>query len=279
MKKLIATAIASLSLIVASNVSSLAAPKKVVQQKTPATKVISVTKPMTSEYWNLSEGFDFSGNLKQVYVEENVGYDNKTILLKAFNETTANPMYATGIDDERVYTKTAPYSGGKLILKEKFLYGRITFSAKFPNSPGTLPCMWLFDEVKSGANKHYTELDLLEIPGSEKGNMYSGAHWGIDYQSLKKDFSKRFVPNVATAYHKYEIVKTSSNVSVYVDGKLIKSISTANKTLSNGVNGFKQPLNLIINMNVGDKWGGAVDDTKFPHKFVIKDLVIEKYNN
>jgi hypothetical protein len=33
-----------------------------------------------------------------------------------------------------------------------------------------------------------------------------------------------------------------------------------------------------MNMNVGDVWGGEINNTKFPHKFVIKDMIIEKYS-
>ena len=240
-------------------------------------KPVSVVKPNNVSFWDIYQGFDQSGRLKQVYTGDNVAFEKNNIILEAFNEPTENPLYATGIDDERIYTKTAPYSGGKLILKEKFLYGHIGFMGKFPNSPGTMPSMWLFDESKTGDDKFYTEIDLLEIPGSEKGNMYTGTHWGVDYQSLKKDFSKLYVRNVANTFHKYDIYKSPSKVVVLVDGILIKEISTSNKKLPNGTNGFNQPLNLIINMNVGDVWGGEIDDTKFPHKFVINNLIIEKY--
>jgi beta-glucanase (GH16 family) len=273
-KKLITATLTILTILVGVQSSAISAPK--VTTKVAVKKITSI-KPNSLSYFTVNEGFDYSGRLKQVYTSDNVTFNKNLIILEAFNDTTANPMYAEGIDDERVYTKSAPYSGGKLTLKDKFLYGRISFTAKFPNSPGTMPSFWLYDEVKSGPNKHYTEIDLLEIPGSEKGNMYSGIHWGIDYQSLKKDFKKRFVPNVATAFHKYDIYKTPNYVSIYVDGKLLNSITTSDKKLSNGVNGFKQPLNLIMNMNVGDVWGGEIDNTRFPHRFIIKDLVIENY--
>jgi Glycosyl hydrolases family 16 len=277
-KKYIALALVTFSTILGlTSTPSLAAPK-LYNTKLVSKKPVSIVKPYSANYWTINQGFDFSGRLKQVYTGDNIAFEKNVILLEAFNEPTPNPLYQEGIDDERIYTKTANYSGGKITLKEKFLYGHIGFQAKFPNSAGTMPSVWLFDENKEGPNKFYTEVDLLEIPGSEKGNMYSGTHYGIDYQTLKKDFSFRYVPNVASTFHKYDIYKTPTKVVVLVDGVLLKEISTTNKKLSNGINGFNQPMNLIMNMNVGDVWGGEINNTKFPHKLTIKDMIIEKYS-
>lgn len=237
----------------------------------PNTKIVS---PNNASYWTVVEGFDYSGNLKQVYDKNNHSFQDNTITLGAKKELTTNPVYSTKIDDERYYTKTAPYQGTKLILNEKFLYGKITFTAKFPNSKGTMPAIWLFDEVKG---QHYTEVDLFEIPGSEVGNIYTGTHYGQDFKTLKSDFSFKNVDTLFSQFHKYEVIKTSSKIQTFVDGKLIKELNVANKTLPNGINGFNQPLNLIMNLNIGDKWAGAIDDSKLPTQMVIKDMVIENY--
>jgi Glycosyl hydrolases family 16 len=239
--------------------------------KTPS----STVRPVTANSWNIIEGFDYSGNLKQIYDKNNLSFDDGTITMGAKKELTQNPVYSTTIDDERFYTKSAPYQGTKLIMKDKFQYGHISFVAKLPNSSGTMPAIWLFDEVK---NQHYTEVDLFEIPGSEPGKLYTGTHYGQDFKTLKSDFSFKTVNTMSSEFHKYEVYKTPTKIVTLIDGQLIKEISVSNKTLPNGINGFNQPLNLIMNLNIGDKWAGAIDDTKLPTQMVIKEMVIENYS-
>jgi beta-glucanase (GH16 family) len=239
--------------------------------KTPS----SVAKPTNASFWTVQEGFDYSGNLKQIYDKNNHSFVDGTITLGAKKELTTNPVYSTKIDDERFYTKTAPYQGTKLILNDKFQYGHISFTAKFPNSSGTMPAIWLFDEVKG---QYYTEVDLFETPGSEIGNIYSGTHYGQDFKTLKSDFSFKNNNTLFSQFHKYEVYKTPTKIVTLLNGQLIKEINVTNKTLPNGINGFNQPLNLIMNLNIGDKWAGAIDDSKLPTQMIIKDMVIENYS-
>jgi Glycosyl hydrolases family 16 len=239
--------------------------------KTPS----SVVKPINASFWTVQEGFDYSGNLKQIYDKNNHSFTDGTITLGAKKELTTNPVFSTKIDDERFYTKTAPYQGTKLILNDKFQYGHISFNAKFPNSSGTMPAFWLFDEVKG---QHYTEVDLFEIPGSEVGNIYTGTHYGQDFKTLKSDFSFKNNNTLFSQFHKYEVYKTPTKIVTLLDGQLIKEINVSNKTLPNGINGFNQPLNLIMNLNIGDKWAGAIDDSKLPTQMIIKDMIIENFS-
>jgi beta-glucanase (GH16 family) len=235
----------------------------------------SVVYPTTVDYWNVIEGFDYSGNLKQIYNKENFEFKNGEIIMKAKKELTTNPVYSDKIDDERFYTKTAPYAGTKFILKDKFQWGHISFTAKFPNSSGTMPAIWLFDEVKG---KHFTEIDLFEIPGSEKNNVYGVTHYGTDFKNFKSDHKSMNIPTLSTSYHKYDVYKTPEKVVTMIDGKIVYERNISNSVLSNGVNGLNEPLNLVMNLNIGDKWAGSIDDSKLPATMSIKDMTIEKYN-
>jgi Glycosyl hydrolases family 16 len=239
--------------------------------KTPSKTV----KPNSNEYWNVFEGFDYSGNLKQIYNKDNHQFVDNQMILNGKKEVTQNPVYSTTIDDERFYTKTAPYSGSRLVLKDKFQYGHISFKAKFPNSSGTMPAFWLFDEVK---DKHFTEVDLFEIPGSEKNNVYSVIHYGKTFKEFKSEHKLKNIPSLTSEFNQYDVYRTPNKIVTLINGELLFEKDITNSALSNGVNGLREPLSLTVNLNIGDKWAGPIDDSKLPAKMVLQDLTVEQYN-
>jgi Glycosyl hydrolases family 16 len=230
--------------------------------------------PTSQGYWNVFEGFDFSGRMKQIYNNENHEFINNSIILKAKKELTNNPLFSTTIDDQRFYTKTAEYAGAKLMLKDRFQYGHISFQAKIPNISGILPAVWLLNQ---DAN-NFTEVDLLEVPGSEKNNVYGVTHYGPNYASLTSDHKKMNIPTLSTQFHQYDMYKTSEKISVFIDGALLYEKNVSNAPKYNGINGLDQPLQLIINLNIGDSWAGPINDAQLPVSMTIKDMMIEEYS-
>jgi beta-glucanase (GH16 family) len=242
---------------------------------TKASKTISNTFYPTSQgYWNVFQGFDFSGRMKQIYNSENHEFVDNSIILRAKKEVTENPLYSTTIDDQRFYTKTAEYAGSKLMLKDRFQYGHISFQAKIPNISGILPAVWLLNQ---DAN-NFTEVDLLEVPGSEKNNVYGVTHYGPNYASLKSDHKKMNIPTLSTQFHKFDMYKTPEKITVFIDGTLLYEKNVSNAPKYNGINGLDQPMQLIINLNVGDAWAGPINDAQLPVSMTIKDMMIEEYS-
>jgi Glycosyl hydrolases family 16 len=230
--------------------------------------------PTSQEYWNVFQGFDFSGRLKQIYNSENDEFVDNSIILRAKRELTENPLFSTTIDDERFYTKTADYAGSRIMLKERFHYGHISFQAKIPNISGILPAVWLLNQ---DAN-NFTEVDLLEVPGSEKNNVYGVTHYGPNYASLSSDHKKMNIPTLSTQFHQYDMYKTPEKISVFIDGTLLYEKNVSNAPKYNGINGLDQPLQLIINLNIGDSWAGPINDAQLPVSMIIKDMMIEEYS-
>lgn len=244
-------------------------------QQPTSKKITNTTYPTSQKYWSIFEGFDFSGKMKQIYNSSNHEFVDNSIILHAKKELTNNPVYSTKIDDQRFYTKTAEYAGSKLMLKEKFQYGHIQFEAKIPNVSGILPAVWLLNQDSN----NFTEVDLLEVPGSEKNTVYGVTHYGPNYASLSSDHQKMVVPNLSTQFHKYDMYKTAEKITVKIDGILLYEKNVSNAPKYNGINGLDQPLQLIINLNIGDAWAGPIDDSKLPVSMTIKNMMIEEYSN
>jgi beta-glucanase (GH16 family) len=236
--------------------------------------ISSTYYPTSQGYWNVFEGFDFSGRMKQIYNTENHEFTNNSIILKAKKELTTNPLFSTTIDDQRFYTKTAEYAGAKLMLKDRFQYGHISFQAKIPNISGILPAVWLLNQ---DAN-NFTEVDLLEVPGSEKNNVYGVTHYGPNYASLTSDHRSMVIPTLSTQFHQYDMYKTPEKITVLIDGATLYEKNVSNAKKYNGINGLDQPLQLIINLNIGDSWAGPINDAQLPVAMTIKDMMIEEYS-
>jgi beta-glucanase (GH16 family) len=226
-----------------------------------------------SDYENFL-GFDYTGKLKQIYNNENQYEKNGSIFLSAQNKYTVNPTYNYQSNDPRHSTYSANYSGGKLMLKEKFTYGHLQIRAKIPNIPGTLPAMWLINNDNPNL---YSEIDILEVPGTEKNNAYAAVHWGPNQWSLKNKWGMRKMPTISSDYHWYDIYRYPDYTVILYDGVKVLEYDPRVSTLANGTIPLNEPMQLVFNFNIGDKWAGEVDNSKLPAAMEIAEVSIRHY--
>ncbi|MGL4758285.1 MAG: glycoside hydrolase family 16 protein [Patescibacteria group bacterium] len=219
-------------------------------------------------------GFDYTGKFKQIYNKENQYENNGSIFVSAQKKYTVNPKYDYKSTDPRLNTYSANYSGGQLILKEKFQYGHLQIKAKVPNVPGTLPAFWL---INTDPNEGYSEIDLLEVPGTEKSNAYAAVHWGYSQSTLKNKWGVRKMPTIDSNYHWYDIYRFPDQVVILYDGVKVLEYDPRVSQLANGRIPLNDPMNLVINFNIGDKWSGVIDDNKLPAAIELKEVSIRHY--
>ena len=224
--------------------------------------------------FNNFKGFDYTGKLKQVYNTENQYQQNGSFFVTAQKKNTINPLYNSTSGESRLNTYSAPYSGGRLELKEKFQFGHLQIRAKLPNISGTLPAFWL---INNDPAEGYSEIDMLEVPGTEKGNAYSAVHWGSNQSVLKNKWGVRKMPTISNDYHWYDIYRFPDYAVVLYDGVKVMEYDPRVSQLPNGRIPLNDPMNLIINFNIGDKWAGQMDDNKLPAAIEIKEISIRHY--
>ncbi len=219
-------------------------------------------------------GFDYTGKFKQIYNKENQYEKNGSIFISAQQKYTVNPTFNYQSTDKRANTYDAQYSGGKLILKEKFQYGHLQIKAKVPNIPGTLPAFWL---INMDDPSSYGEIDLLEVPGSEKGNAYAAIHWGKDQSSLKNKWGMRKMPTISTESHWYDVYRFPDYIAVLYDGVKVLELDPRVSALPNGKIPLNEPMKLVMNFNIGDKWAGTMDNSKLPAAIEVEEVSIRHY--
>lgn len=215
--------------------------------------------------------------------EENssVGNGSLKITLKKDQKTFAQK-------DDPSKTKTALYSSGKLISKNKFSvkYGRVDFRAKLPTGTGVWPAMWMMpNDDRYGTWASSGEIDVFEgrgrIPNTVFGTIHFGSQWPgnvnasdmfnmVENGNKKTDFSD---------WHVYSLVWEEDSIKIYCDGKCYFKCTNA-EWYSGADRGnpnapFDQRFYLIMNLAAGGTFdnGYAPDYETFTEANMYVDYV------
>ena len=206
--------------------------------------------------WGYNTGGGGWGNQELQYYTsrpENIRVQNGMLEIEARKEEYENRQYTSA----RILTKD----------KKTFTYGRIEARIKFPGGKGTWPAFWM---LGNGNWPACGEIDIIEHVGSlpnrasfalhtpdkngNKGNNWSQLKW-FDY-SLADDF------------HTYGIEWAQEEK----DGKDVIRFTIDGETYAEAWESqvddpkywpFNQPEYIILNLAIGGKMGGEVDDAIF----------------
>lgn len=215
--------------------------------------------------------------------EENSSVENGSlkITLKKDQKTFAQK-------DNPSKTKTALYSSGKLISKNKFSvkYGRVDFRAKLPTGTGIWPAMWMMpNDDRYGTWASSGEIDIFEgrgrIPNMVFGTIHFGSQWPgnvnasdmfnmVENGNKKSDFSD---------WHVYSLIWEENSIKIYCDGKCYFKCTNA-EWYSGADRGnpnapFDQRFYLIMNLAAGGTFdnGYAPDYDTFKEANMYVDYV------
>lgn len=161
-------------------------------------------------------------------------------------------------------TKTALYSSGKLISKNKFSvkYGRVDFRAKLPTGTGIWPAMWMMpNDDRYGTWASSGEIDVFEgrgrVPQMAFGTIHFGSQWpgnvnASDFFNMVENGNKK---TDFSDWHVYSIVWEEESIKIYADGKCYFKCTNA-EWYSGADRGninapFDQRFYLIINLAAG----------------------------
>ena len=170
-------------------------------------------------------------------------------------------------------TRTAQYSSGKLITKNKFSvkYGRIDFRAKMPTGTGIWPAMWMMpNDDRYGSWASSGEIDVFEgrgrIPEMVFGTLHYGSQWpgninSSDMLNMVEDGKKK---SDISDWHVYSVIWEEDSIKIYCDGKCY--FKCTNEMWYSGADRgnpnapFDQRFYLILNLAAG----GTFDNNHVP---------------
>tara|TARA_B110000503_G_scaffold34835_1_gene56787 strand:+ start:98 stop:955 length:858 start_codon:yes stop_codon:yes gene_type:complete len=162
------------------------------------------------------------------------------------------------------------YTSARIKSQNKFSFkhGQLKVRAKFPQSKGTWPALWLM-----GANldavgwPNCGEIDLVEQNGQEKDKMIGTVHWKNTSNNTNAKFSQEIISSgIGADFKEYSLIWSESTIKMYVENVKYFDINV------NSSMPFNQDFFLLINIAMGGSLGGAIA-TDFKNDQLVIDYI------
>ena len=209
--------------------------------------------------WNVLIREQSKHNELQYYLPDEVSVENGLLRIRSSKRKYGSQEYTSGRLDTK--DKLAP------------VYGRFEICARLPYGQGMWPAHWLYPQNRNWLMEYvmaeavangkesiipeerpwYSEIDIMEFLGHEKGVLYGTLHYyTFDGQKKSSSGTWRSDTDYTKDFHVYAIEWEPDSIKWYVDGQLIHSTSS-------GIP--HTPHYLILNTAVGGSWPGNPDST------------------
>ena len=204
---------------------------------------------------------------------ENARVENGCLVIEGRKEKYRNPRYQAGADpakDPKRGREFAEYTAASLTTERKaeFHYGRIEVRAKLPQGRGVWPAIWML-----GAN-HSTvgwpkcgEIDIMEFVGKEPDKVHATVHFSKDGKHASKG-GKLAAPAPFNDFHLYAVEWFPDRMDFFFDQQKYFTFKLDDAGVGPD-NPFRRPHYLLINLALGGSWGGPMDDSVLPQKYLV----------
>lgn len=221
------------------------------------------------ERWGYESGF-VRNDEKQFYTTKrlkNARIENGHLVIEGHREFPAD------IDLSSSSSKKLPkieYTSASLHTKglASWKFGKIEVRAKLPKGQGVWPAIWtLGDNIPQVGWPSCGEIDIMEFVGKAPKNIHANAHFRQNGKHAS-DHKIRKTKDIWGDFHTYSIEWNAEFIHFTFDGKRYHSFRVKKATTSSG-NPFHKPHYLILNLALGGKWGGEIDNSIFPIRYLI----------
>ena len=229
-------------------------------------------KPDTAN-WRYEKGF-VRNEEQQWYQEENANCENGLLVMEGRKELKPNPSYEAGSRDWRKKNQNIEYTSSSINTagKQSWQYGRFVMRGKIDISAGLWPAWWTLG-VK-GQWPANGEIDIMEYYKKKLlANIANGTsrQYNAEWHSNTFPIDSLGGKEWASRFHVWRMDWDENGIGLYVDDVLLNQVELSklvNKDGS-GINPFKQPHYMLLNLAMGGMNGGDLGDTKFPNRFEV----------
>ncbi|HTF29002.1 MAG TPA: glycoside hydrolase family 16 protein [Flavitalea sp.] len=228
-------------------------------------------KPDTSA-WRYERGF-VRNQEAQWYQEENAWCEKGVLVIEGRKEAKASPRYEAGSTDWKRSRKTIEYSASSINTsgKHSWKYGRFVMRGRIDISAGLWPAWWTLGV--GGRWPANGEIDIMEYYKNKL--LFNVACLGpkrnAEWYNKTRNIDSLGGKEWASKFHVWRMDWDENAIALYLDDQLINRVELSklvNKDGS-GVNPFKQPHYMLLNLAMGGMNGGDLGDTKFPNRFEV----------
>lgn len=226
--------------------------------------------PPDTTAWRFENGF-VRNHEDQRYQPGNAYCQDGKLIIEAKKVHLHNPVYEAGSRDWRKSRKWIQYTSASLNTSghHSWRYGRFVMRARIDTASGLWPAFWTLGvKGRWPANgevdiMEYYRRHLLANVARGTGRPYQAKWFSVrkPLASLPEGWSKRF--------HLWRMDWDSDEIKLYVDDVLMNAVPLDSLVNPDGVNPFRQPHYILVNLAVGGDNGGDPRGTRFPRNYEI----------
>ncbi len=229
--------------------------------------------PPDSANWRYEKGF-VRNNESQWYQPENAGCQNGYVIIEGRKETKPNPGYESGSSNWKRNRQEIEYTSSSINTsgKHSWQYGRFMMRGRINIGAGLWPAWWTLGIA--GRWPSNGEIDIMEYYRSK---LLANIACGTGTPNKAEWYSKT-VPidslggaTWAAQFHVWRMDWDEAAIALYVDDVLLNKVEL-NKLVNKdgaGINPFKQPHYMLLNLAIGGDNGGNPANTVFPNRFEV----------
>jgi beta-glucanase (GH16 family) len=223
-----------------------------------------------SSAWRFEKGFVRNNEL-QWYTSDNASCRGGVLLIEAKKKRSPNPDFRKGSTEWRTGREFIEYTSSSIQTrgKKQWLYGRFEIRARIDTAMGSWPAIWTLGVEKQWPSNG--EIDIMEfyrIKGVP--TILANFAWGTTQRWVGKwddakppltDFTKTD-PEWVKKFHIWRMDWNENSASIFIDDKLINTVSLSETVNPDGFNPFRQPHYLLLNLALGGNGGEPYADFK-----------------
>jgi beta-glucanase (GH16 family) len=226
-----------------------------------------------SSRWQHEHGFVRNHEL-QWYQAENADCADGKLVIKAEHIKKPNPNYQPQSTEWRTNREFIEYTAASLNTRRSasWKYGRFVMRARIDTAAGLWPAFWTLGV--DGPWPSNGEIDIMEYyRGKLLANIACGTAkpYTAKWYSVTKPIQEFKDAQWSRKYHVWRMDWDSTAISLFVDDRLLNRVKLDDLVNGDGtgINPFKQPHYILVNLALGGDNGGDPSKTSFPRSYEI----------
>jgi beta-glucanase (GH16 family) len=235
-----------------------------------------------SAYWRHEQGFVRNNEL-QWYQPQNATCSGGFLLIEGRRESKPNPSFLQGSNNWRQSRPNIAYTSSSINTrgKKEWQYGRFVMRGKIEVGSGLWPAWWTLGV--QGQWPSNGEIDIMEY---YRGMLLANVATGTATPYKAKWFTKTFPLDSlggkawADTFHVWRMDWDEQAIALYVDDVLLNRVALSQLVNEDGtgINPFKQPHYMLLNLAIGGDNGGDPSETPFPARFIVDYVRVYQKN-
>ncbi|RYG54241.1 MAG: glycoside hydrolase family 16 protein [Chitinophagaceae bacterium] len=221
--------------------------------------------------WRFEKGF-VRNEEAQWYQEDNAWCEKGKLIIEARREDRLNPLFRADGNSWRSKRQKINYTSSSINTagKRSWLYGRFVMRGKINTSAGLWPAWWTLGTA--GNWPANGEIDIMEYYRKMilANVAFMGQNGKPEWFTVTKPVDS-LGEKWASDFHTWRMDWDQNRISLYVDDVLLNQVALerlVNKD-GTGINPFKAPHYMLLNLAVGGMNGGNPGSTRFPNRFEV----------